>query len=391
MSTLVSRCRLRCRGALAHVPPLRLGALGARACSRCGWSVLVAPPPARAPAPAAPLGPRPLGVLAVAAVALVLNAVLATATTRERGDLGQGDRRRDRPAQAPAGAAPRLGHAARAARAAPRTLTGSPRARPSCAPPRARSPRRAGPRGTGELNGPISHTECGPLLRAQDAVPDDRVLSKADRPLRLRRGTTLGHGEAGQSVGPWLPVRRRTGLQAFTYVLCRNSPARARPASRWPSCAWTAPAWRPRAARSARATSTYPAAQPRASWRLTLARALVENQGPLEGDAAREHRRSLGGGAAGESAVEQVDPRGGIRLQGVLRLRRPSREGWVTLHPSLQNPADSVEIAREDILHVEDVPETVLLFGAKVVWVRKDAQDQPRPRHSRTGDGAPAA
>jgi hypothetical protein len=52
----------------------------------------------------------------------------------------------------------------------------------------------------------------------------------------------------------------------------------------------------------------------------------------------------------------------------------PSREGWVTLHPSLQNPADSVEIAREDILHVEDVPETVLLFGAKVVWVRKDAQ-----------------
>lgn len=51
-----------------------------------------------------------------------------------------------------------------------------------------------------------------------------------------------------------------------------------------------------------------------------------------------------------------------------------AREGWVTLHPSLQNLADSIEIAREDILHVEDVPESVLLFGAKVVWVRKDAQ-----------------
>jgi hypothetical protein len=49
------------------------------------------------------------------------------------------------------------------------------------------------------------------------------------------------------------------------------------------------------------------------------------------------------------------------------------RDGWVTLHTSLQNLADTIEIAREDIVHVEDVPESVLLFGAKVVWVRKDA------------------
>jgi hypothetical protein len=53
----------------------------------------------------------------------------------------------------------------------------------------------------------------------------------------------------------------------------------------------------------------------------------------------------------------------------------PSREeGVVTLYPSLENLSDSIEIARADILHVEDVPETVLLFGAKVVWVRREAK-----------------
>jgi hypothetical protein len=53
----------------------------------------------------------------------------------------------------------------------------------------------------------------------------------------------------------------------------------------------------------------------------------------------------------------------------------PSRkEKVVTLYPSLENLADSIEIAVSDILHVEDVPETILLFGAKVVWVRRDAK-----------------
>ena len=53
---------------------------------------------------------------------------------------------------------------------------------------------------------------------------------------------------------------------------------------------------------------------------------------------------------------------------------RSSKEGWLSLHPSLQDPRDTIEIAYSDILHVEDVPETVLLFGAKVVWVRRDAK-----------------
>jgi len=50
-----------------------------------------------------------------------------------------------------------------------------------------------------------------------------------------------------------------------------------------------------------------------------------------------------------------------------------SDENVISLHPSLETPRGSIEIAKSDILHVEDVPESILLFGAKVVWVRSDA------------------
>jgi hypothetical protein len=48
-------------------------------------------------------------------------------------------------------------------------------------------------------------------------------------------------------------------------------------------------------------------------------------------------------------------------------------EGFITLHSSLENLGDCLEIPVADILHVEDVPESILLFGGKVVWVRRDA------------------
>ncbi|MET8862802.1 hypothetical protein ABZW11_07575 [Nonomuraea sp. NPDC004580] len=52
----------------------------------------------------------------------------------------------------------------------------------------------------------------------------------------------------------------------------------------------------------------------------------------------------------------------------------PSRDdGMITLYPSLENLGDSIEFAKADILHIEDVPETILLFGAKAVWIRRDA------------------
>jgi hypothetical protein len=52
----------------------------------------------------------------------------------------------------------------------------------------------------------------------------------------------------------------------------------------------------------------------------------------------------------------------------------PSNDAHVTLYSSLEYPSASVEIARADIVHVEDVPENFLPFGAKVVWVRGDAK-----------------
>jgi ribosomal protein L37E len=78
---------------------------------------------------------------------------------------------------------------------------------------------------TGELTGTISHTECGPFLRARDAVPDDRVLSKpigrydcvAVQANAVRSGATVG--KVGYAFVAALDFRR------FTYVTCRNSPA----------------------------------------------------------------------------------------------------------------------------------------------------------------------
>lgn len=78
---------------------------------------------------------------------------------------------------------------------------------------------------TGELKGTISHTECGPFLRARDAVPDDRVLSKpigrydciAVQSDAIHRGETVG------KIGyAWVAALH---FDTFTYVTCRNSPA----------------------------------------------------------------------------------------------------------------------------------------------------------------------
>jgi hypothetical protein len=78
---------------------------------------------------------------------------------------------------------------------------------------------------SGELKGTISHTECGPFLRAREAVPDDRVLSKpigrydcvAVLANAIHSGKTVG--KLGFAFVAALDFRR------FTYVTCRNSPA----------------------------------------------------------------------------------------------------------------------------------------------------------------------
>ena len=77
---------------------------------------------------------------------------------------------------------------------------------------------------TGEIEGPIHGTECGPFLRAPDAVPDDRVLSK-----RIGRydcvaiksdirNDKTSVGRLGYAFVAALDFDR------FTYVWCRNTP-----------------------------------------------------------------------------------------------------------------------------------------------------------------------
>jgi hypothetical protein len=78
---------------------------------------------------------------------------------------------------------------------------------------------------TGEITGPITHTECGPFLRAREATPDDQVPGKpvgrydcvAVKTAARLNGKTVG--KLGYAFVAALDFKR------FTYVICRNSPA----------------------------------------------------------------------------------------------------------------------------------------------------------------------
>ncbi|MFI7465866.1 hypothetical protein [Nonomuraea sp. NPDC049646] len=52
----------------------------------------------------------------------------------------------------------------------------------------------------------------------------------------------------------------------------------------------------------------------------------------------------------------------------------PYQDGFVTLYPSLEDLNSALDIPLSDVLHIENVPESILLFGAKVLWVRRDAE-----------------
>jgi hypothetical protein len=78
--------------------------------------------------------------------------------------------------------------------------------------------------GRGELDGPISRTSCGTLLRDPRAVPDDRVLTKAVGRydcIAIKRPIGGGGGDFGYPFVAALDFRR------FTFVWCRNTPAQS--------------------------------------------------------------------------------------------------------------------------------------------------------------------
>ena len=80
----------------------------------------------------------------------------------------------------------------------------------------------------GQIDGPIRGSQCGPFLRAPDAVPDDRVLSK-----RVGRYDCVAvrndiKGDSGSSVGSiGYPFVAALDFRRFTYVWCRNTPAQS--------------------------------------------------------------------------------------------------------------------------------------------------------------------
>lgn len=80
---------------------------------------------------------------------------------------------------------------------------------------------------TGEIQGPVSHTECGPFLRSPDAVPDDRVLSKPIGRydcVAIQRDAVQG----GQTVGNLgYAFVAALDFRTYRYVICRNNPAQS--------------------------------------------------------------------------------------------------------------------------------------------------------------------
>jgi hypothetical protein len=77
----------------------------------------------------------------------------------------------------------------------------------------------------GELAGPIRNSKCGPFLRAPDAVPDDRVLSKPIGRYDCVAVKDDIAGASGASVGSLgYPFVAALDFKRFTYVWCRNTP-----------------------------------------------------------------------------------------------------------------------------------------------------------------------
>jgi hypothetical protein len=79
----------------------------------------------------------------------------------------------------------------------------------------------------GEIQGPVSHTDCGPFLRAPDAVPDDRVLSKpiGRYDCVAIQSNAVQSGKVVGSLG--YPFVAALDFRRYTYVICRNTPAQS--------------------------------------------------------------------------------------------------------------------------------------------------------------------
>jgi hypothetical protein len=79
---------------------------------------------------------------------------------------------------------------------------------------------------TGELDGPFSHTSCGPILKSKAAIPDDRVLSKSIGRydcVAIKRDVTLHPGQKVAELG--YAFVAALNFRTYHYTWCRNNPA----------------------------------------------------------------------------------------------------------------------------------------------------------------------
>jgi hypothetical protein len=78
----------------------------------------------------------------------------------------------------------------------------------------------------GELDGPISSTACGPILKSKQAIPDDRVLSKRIGRydcVAIKRHVIAQKGEKVAELGHAFVAA--LNFDTYTYTWCRNTPA----------------------------------------------------------------------------------------------------------------------------------------------------------------------
>jgi hypothetical protein len=79
---------------------------------------------------------------------------------------------------------------------------------------------------TGELDGPFSHSSCGPILKSKAAIPDDRVLTKHIGRydcVAIKRDVTLNPGQKVAELG--YAFVAALNFKTYTYTWCRNNPA----------------------------------------------------------------------------------------------------------------------------------------------------------------------
>jgi hypothetical protein len=79
---------------------------------------------------------------------------------------------------------------------------------------------------TGELDGPIRDTVCGPILKSKEAIPDDRVLAKRigryDCVAIKKHVTTADDAKVAELGFAFVAA---LNFDTYTYTWCRNNPA----------------------------------------------------------------------------------------------------------------------------------------------------------------------